>query len=98
MDGEVKDEYFEAAVKRVLDDIQSQTEIEREERKARNVASIEAHKTRFDKVLANLVKLQKRIERLKKSAKDGDQIKLREVRNEYFNLCIICTKEKTKKL
>ena len=27
-----------------------------------------------------------------------DEYKLREVQNEYFNLCIICTKEKTKKL
>ena len=85
-DGEVKNDYFEAAVKKALEEQRERSAIVSEERKARNKAAVESRKTKFEKVLADLVKLQRKIEKLKKSADEGDKLKLKEAQKTYNEL------------
>lgn len=85
-DGAVRDEYFEAAVKRAMEGQQKQANIIREERAARNNEAVEKRKKKFDKVLADLVKVQKQIEKLKKSADEGVKSKIKTLQKKYNEL------------
>ena len=86
-DGEVSDEYFEAAIKRAYEEIAKQAEITREKRQQQKETATEKRKKDFDKLLSRAISIQNQIEKLRKNATDTEsKAKLKKLKQDFNNV------------
>jgi hypothetical protein len=80
--GEVKDEFFEAAVLRSLGDRQSDTDTA-ESRREKAERMIESRKTKFNKLIANAEKIKRKLESF---GKDADPELIKKTKKQYSEI------------
>lgn len=85
-DGEVKDEYFEAAIRRAQEDGNVDAEAQAQAAAGRTERAIDARKEKFNKALAKAVKIQRKIEKLKNSTETDAKEQLKKAKKEYNSI------------
>jgi hypothetical protein len=81
---EVSDEYFEAAVARAREEANLSAEERRQIAQQRSEAAIESRKTKFEKLLGKAYSIQRKIEKLEKTAgQDVDAAELKKLKRQY---------------